>query len=154
MMAGAPPPVPMRVLVLHGPNLNLLGKREPGVYGTATLHDINAALQALAAELGVELRIVQSNHEGALVDEIHAAMDWASGILINAGAYTHTSYAIRDAIAAVDIPTVEVHLSNIYAREEFRHHSVLAAVCRGQISGFGAQSYLLGLRALRALHGG
>jgi 3-dehydroquinate dehydratase II len=157
MMADPQPSGPMRVLVLHGPNLNLLGKREPGVYGTATLHDINAALQALAAELRVELRIVQSNHEGALVDEIHAAMDWAGGILINAGAYTHTSYAIRDAIAGVGIPTVEVHLSNVYAREEFRHHSVLAAVCRGQISGFGPQSYLLGLRALRALralHGG
>lgn len=141
----------VRVLVLHGPNLNLLGKREPQIYGAATLDSINAALQSLAAELNLELRAVQSNHEGVLIDEIHAAIGWAGGLLINAGAYTHTSYALRDAISAVGIPAVEVHLSNIYVREEFRRHSVLAPVCRGQISGFGAQSYLLGLRALHAL---
>lgn len=138
----------LKLLVLHGPNLNLLGRREPGVYGTATLPEIDTMLQDRAAKLGATLRIVQSNHEGALIDEIHSALEWARGILINAGAYTHTSYALRDAIAAVGLPTVEVHLSNIYAREEFRHKSVLAPVCRGQISGFGPNSYLLGLRAL------
>ncbi|MEO8287404.1 MAG: type II 3-dehydroquinate dehydratase [Chloroflexota bacterium] len=136
------------LLVLHGPNLNLLGRREPGIYGSATLGEINDDLRKLAVELGVELRIVQSNNEGALIDEIQAAADGVRGILINAAAYTHTSYAIRDAIAGVGLPTVEVHLSNVYAREEFRHHSVLAAVCRGQVTGFGKMSYLLGLRAL------
>jgi 3-dehydroquinate dehydratase-2 len=141
-------PRDLKLLVLHGPNLNLLGRREPGVYGTATLAEIDTMLQAQAAELGATLRIVQSNHEGTLIDEIHSALAWAKGILINAGAYTHTSYALRDAIVAVNLPTVEVHLSNVYAREEFRHKSVLAPVCRGQISGFGPNSYLLGLRAL------
>jgi 3-dehydroquinate dehydratase II len=140
-----------QILVLHGPNLNMLGRRETGIYGTITLASINTELNSLAAELGFRLRIVQSNHEGALIDEIHAAVDRASGILINAGAYTHTSIGIRDAIAAVGLPTVEVHLSNIYAREQFRHHSMLAPVCQGQISGFGPNSYLLGLRALAAL---
>jgi 3-dehydroquinate dehydratase-2 len=140
-----------KVLVLHGPNLNLLGHREQDVYGSDTLAEVNAALYTLAAELGLELRIVQSNHEGALIDEIQRAMEWADGIVINAGAYTHTSYAIRDAIAAVALPTVEVHLSRIYAREQFRHHSVLAPVCVGQISGFGKVSYLLGIRALHEI---
>jgi len=140
-----------RVLVLHGPNLNMLGRREQDVYGSDTLPEINAALQALANDLAIELRIVQSNHEGALVDEIQSALSWADGIVINAGAYTHTSYAIRDAIAAVGIPTVEVHMSRIYAREKFRHHSLIAPVCQGQISGFGRESYLLGLRALKSL---
>ncbi|MEO6456701.1 MAG: type II 3-dehydroquinate dehydratase [Chloroflexia bacterium] len=141
----------LRVLVLHGPNLNLLGQREPGVYGNSMLADVDAALQRLAADLGIEVHIVQSNHEGVLIDEIHQALGQEDGILINAGAYTHTSIALRDAISGVGLPVVEVHLTNIYAREEFRRHSVLAAVCLGQINGFGTQSYLLGLRALHGI---
>lgn len=144
----------LKILVLHGPNLNLLGLREPGVYGSQTLEQINEGLREEAQGLKVELMIQQSNHEGLLVDAIHGARSECQGILINAGAYTHTSVALRDAIAGVQIPTVEVHLSNIYRREEFRHHSFIAPVSVGQISGFGAYSYYLGLRALVTHLGG
>ncbi len=140
----------MNILVLHGPNLNLLGIREPGIYGATSLAEINRQLQEAAAERGAALRIVQSSSEGTLIDAIHEALGWADGILINPGALTHYSYALRDAVSAAGIPTVEVHLSNVYEREQFRHTSVLAPVCRGQISGFGARSYLLGLEALMA----
>ena len=138
----------LSVLVLHGPNLNLLGLREPGVYGRVTLDEINHLLETEGHSLQASVSTLQSNHEGVLVDAIHSARDIHQGILINPGAYTHTSVAIRDAIAAVALPTVEVHLSNIYRREEFRHHSYIAPVAIGQISGFGAESYLLGLHAL------
>ncbi len=138
----------LNILVLHGPNLNLLGQREPGVYGSATLNDINELLEEEAQALQVKLSIQQSNHEGVLVDAIHSMLGQHQGLLINAGAYTHSSIAIRDAIAAVNLPAVEVHLSNIYRREPFRHHSFIAAVVVGQISGFGVQSYRLGLQAL------
>ena len=138
----------LSILVLHGPNLNLLGLREPGIYGSLTLAEINRLLESKAMELQAKVSSVQSNHEGVLVDAIHGALGKNQGIVINAGAYTHTSVALRDAIAAVNLPTVEVHLSNIYRREDFRHHSYIAPVVIGQISGFGAQSYLLGLQAL------
>ncbi len=134
--------------MLHGPNLNLLGLREPEIYGATTLKDINTRLEKEAKILGVSLHCFQSNHEGALVDQIQAALGKFSGILINPAAYTHTSVALRDALAAVNLPTVEVHLSNIHQRETFRHHSYIAPIAVGQICGFGAESYYLGLRAL------
>jgi len=141
----------MKILVINGPNLNLLGEREPGYYGTDTLASINADLEKKAAELGTEIEFYQSNHEGAIIDRLHAARANANGgidaIVLNAGAYTHYSYAIRDAIAAIKLPVVEVHLSNIHARDAFRETSVIAPVCAGQISGFGAYSYTLGLYA-------
>jgi 3-dehydroquinate dehydratase II len=136
------------ILVLHGPNLNLLGVREPSIYGAVTLPEINEQLSILAAGQNSKVEVFQSNHEGALVDAIHSALGYHDGILINAAAYTHTSVAIRDAISAVKLPAVEVHLSNVYQREAFRHHSYLASVVLGQISGFGAHSYYLGLQAL------
>ena len=140
----------LSILVLNGPNLNMLGKREPTVYGSQSLESVGKALVQVASSLEVELTFFQSNHEGALVDAIQAALDHHQGILINPGAYTHTSVAMRDAIAAVALPTVEVHLSNIHQREAFRHHSYIAPVAVGQISGFGADSYRLGLEGLVA----
>ena len=146
-----PAPQPRRILVLHGPNLNLVGKREPAVYGNETLADIEARLGELADELGVKVETFQSNSEGALVDRIQSARGQMDGILINPAAYTHTSIALRDALLATDLPVVEVHLSNVHHREEFRNRSLIAPVAAGQILGFGGESYLLGLRALVAL---
>ena len=136
------------VLVLHGPNLNLLGEREPQVYGRMTLPDIDAQLGKLGLELGLEVRTFQSNHEDALIDALHQARGWAKGIVFNPGGYTHTSVGLRDAVASISLPVIEVHLSNVQAREEFRRHSLIAPVCVGSIAGFGWRSYVLGLRAL------
>lgn len=138
----------MRVLVLNGPNLNLLGQREQAVYGTTTLQDINNNLEKTAKELGVEISFFQSNCEGALIDALHNAKKEKDAVILNAGAYTHTSVAIRDAIAAIEIPVIEVHLSNVHKREEFRHKSLISAVCVGVICGFGEKSYYLALQAL------
>lgn len=140
-----------KVLVLHGPNLNLVGVREPGVYGTVGIDEINAQILTRAATLGLMCDIFQSNHEGELVDRLQAARGAYDGVVLNAGAYTHYSIAIRDAIAAIKLPVVEVHLSNVHAREEFRHLSVIAPVCAGGIYGFGKNSYLLGLEALAGM---
>lgn len=140
----------MRILVIHGPNLNLLGTREPDTYGKMTLSDIEQRIAAIARELNCEMESHQTNHEGVIIDVIHSGARRCDGIVINPGAFTHYSYAIRDAIAAVAVPTVEVHLSNIHAREAFRHESVIAPVCIGQVSGFGATSYELGFRAVVA----
>ncbi|MCG2786699.1 MAG: type II 3-dehydroquinate dehydratase [Anaerolineae bacterium] len=141
------------ILLLHGPNLNLLGTREPDIYGALTLAEIDARIQAAGAQVEIEVRCLQSNHEGALIDALHEARNWASGVIFNPGGYTHTSVALRDAIAAIDIPVVEVHLSNVYAREEFRHKSLISPVCKGKISGFGWHSYWLGLMALKEILG-
>ena len=143
--------IPRRILVIHGPNLQLLGDRNPAIYGRVSLPEINRDLQTLARKLKVKLGFLQSNHEGEIVETIGKARKHFDGILINPAAYTHTSVAIRDALEAAGLPTVEVHLSNIYSREAFRHTSLIAPVASGQISGFGAQSYLLGLAALSGL---
>jgi 3-dehydroquinate dehydratase II len=141
------------ILLLHGPNLNLLGAREPDVYGSLSIDDINARIQSAGRDIGIEVRCLQSNHEGVLIDALHEARNWAAGVIFNPGGYTHTSVALRDAIAAIGIPVVEVHLSNVDAREEFRHTSLISAVCKGKISGFGWHSYWLGLMALKEILG-
>jgi len=145
-------PLPLNILIVHGPNLNLLGTREPEVYGRLTLDEINERLTEFGDQYGVSLKIVQSNHEGVLIDALHEARGWAQGIVINPGAYTHTSIALRDAIAGIGIPTIEVHLSNTAAREEFRHRSMISPVALGTIIGLGWIGYRLAVEALIALH--
>ena len=140
-----------KILVIHGPNLNLLGEREPGVYGSSTIDVLNRNIIDRAKEQGLQCEIFQSNHEGAIIDKLHAARTGFDGVIINAGAFTHYSYAIRDAIAAIKIPCIEVHISNVHAREEFRHHSVISPVCKGVICGFGFTSYDLAVQALSEL---
>lgn len=140
-----------RVLLLHGPNLNLLGERETGIYGKDTIEHINAEIQEAAEEMGIDCEIRQSNHEGTLIDLLHGARGQFEGVVINAGALTHYSIALRDAIAAIRIPTVEVHMSNVQTREEFRHKSVIAPVCAGSVVGFGKYSYILALQGLKDL---
>lgn len=135
------------ILLLHGPNLNLLGTRQPEVYGRKTLDDINDAIKRYLEPYLIDIRIQQSNHEGDLIDRLHAGRHWADGVVFNPGAYAHTSIALRDAIAAIEPPVIEVHLSNVHGRETFRHHSMLTPVCWGQIAGFGWHSYILGLNA-------
>lgn len=142
-----------KILVIHGPNLNLLGEREPGYYGKDSFESVNREIAEKAAALGFECEIYQSNHEGAIIDKLHAARLECAGVVMNAGAYTHYSYAIRDAIAAVRLPCVEVHMSNVHAREEFRHKSVIGPVCAGVIAGFGRQSYLLAVDAVKSIIG-
>lgn len=137
-----------KILVIHGPNLNLLGEREPGVYGSASIDALNSSIIDRAKDQGLQCEIFQSNHEGAIIDKLHSARTSFDGVIINAGAYTHYSYAIRDAIAAIKIPCIEVHISNVFAREEFRSNSVIAPVCKGSISGFGFGSYFLAVQAL------
>ena len=134
-----------KILVIHGPNLNLLGEREPGIYGSSGIDTLNKNIIERAKEQGLECEIFQSNHEGAIIDKLHSARQKFDGVIINAGAYTHYSYAIRDAIAAIKIPVIEVHLSNVHSRDEFRHKSVISPVCKGVIAGFGEQSYVLAL---------
>jgi 3-dehydroquinate dehydratase II len=139
------------ILILHGPNMNLLGWRETDVYGTLSLEEIDRRLHRAGEDLGLEVRCFQSNHEGGLIDALHEARSWAAGVVFNPGGYTHTSVALRDAVAAIRLPVVEVHLSNVYAREAFRHESLIAPVCAGKIAGFGWRSYLLGLYALAGI---
>jgi 3-dehydroquinate dehydratase II len=139
------------ILILHGPNLNLLGKREPEVYGSLTLEEINRRLVEAGGELDLDVRTFQANGEGQLIDALHKSAAWAAGIVFNPAGYTHTSVALRDAVAAIGLPVVEVHLSNVHAREEFRRRSMIAPVCAGSISGFGWRSYLLGLQALKGI---
>lgn len=139
------------ILVLHGPNLNLLGLREQEIYGSLTLEEIDRRLVEAGKGLGLQVRSYQTNSEGALIDALQNSRDWASGVVFNPGGYTHTSVALRDAVAAIDLPVIEVHISNVYAREEFRHRSLLSPVCAGKIVGFGWRSYLLGLQSIAYL---